>query len=429
VVEQRVHQQRGDGRRSSAALTTPAASGIPEATHSVRIASTVESVEAMRALWEGLRVDNLDANIDYFLTVATHLPGTLSPHVVVIERDGRGPMIVVARLEERRFPVKVGYRDLVRPRLRSIVVAFDGILGAQTTADVEACVEALGESLRRKGIDAIVLQKVAVDSPLFEAAARFGGRSRLRGLPSATRWLLDLPDTMEALLERRSAKARKETRYEERKLLRTYEDDVSVERLDLGPRDRLRTDMETVAQTTYQRALGVGGGESGLDAALIDLGLDKGWLRVWMLYLRGVPVAFWKGTAQGHVFATDTPGYDPEYAKDRVGTYVMHAMLADLCADPAITVVDFGHGDAEYKRRYSTRNVEQQDIVLLSGRLRPAMVGGFVSSAAAINRLAYRMLGSTGFATRLRRHWRTRLSKSPSPSPSNSNSNSNSNEE
>ncbi|MFF1879653.1 GNAT family N-acetyltransferase [Leifsonia sp. NPDC058230] len=363
-----------------------------------------------------MRVDNLDANIDYFLTVATHLPGTLSPHVVLVERAGRDPMIVVARLEERRFPVKVGYRELVRPRLRSIVVAFDGILGAETPADLETCVEALGESLRGRGIDAVVLQKVAVDSPVFEAAARLGRRSRLRGLPSATRWLLDLPDSMEALLERRSAKARKETRYEERKLLRTYEDDVLVERLDLGPRDRLRADMEAVAQTTYQRALGVGGGESGLDDALTELGLDNGWLRVWMLYLRGVPVAFWKGTAQGHVFATDTPGYDPAYAKDRVGTYVMHAMLADLCADPAITVVDFGHGDAEYKRRYSTRSVEQQDVVLLARRPRPAMVGGFVSSTAAVNRLAYRLLGSTGFAARLRRRWRTRLSTS-NPTP------------
>jgi hypothetical protein len=372
----------------------------------------------MRAVWESLPASNLDANLDYFLTVAAYLPETISPYVILIEREGRTPMLIVARLERRVFPVKVGYREIFRPRLRSVVVAFDGILGAETADELELCIETLRDTLRTRGIQAVVLQKPTIGSDVFGlATARARGLHGIHGLSSATRWLLDLPPSLDDLLEQRSARVRKDIAYRERKLFRDNDNEVSVVRLDRESRERLFGDVEAVAKTTYQRALGVDGAANGLEDALTDVALEHGLLRVWMLYLRGVPVAFWKGTVQGTVFAIGTPGYDPAHSKDHVGTYSMHRMIEDLCEDPAIEVIDYGHGDAEYKRRYSTRSLEQKDVVMLSNRPTALATGAFISTMFAANRLARRLLGDSGLAARLRRRWRSQATPTAQTSP------------
>jgi hypothetical protein len=384
----------------------------------VTVARSSEEVEALRSLWQSIHVPNLDADIDYFLTVVTHLPGVIGPHVVCITRGVRSPMLVVARLEHHTFPVRIGYREVLRPSLRAVVVSFDGILGATDDDDIAICVRALRETLSHGDSDALIVQNATIGSSVHRAALDVSSRaSRLHGIPTTTRWFADLPDTMDALLERRSAKARKEVRYEERRLRRKYGDGIALVRLDHGDHLVLHADLEQVAGKTYQRALGVGADSSGMGEALTSLGLRKGWLRVWMLYLQNTPVAFWWGNVHGQTFAIDTPSFDPAYSKDGVGIFVMHAMLEELCRDPLISAVDFGHGDAEYKRRYATRSLDQQDVVLLATRVRPLFVGAFISTLLVANRLAYRALRHTRLAERLRHIWRSRLAAKVSHGP------------
>ena len=375
------------------------------------LASTPQEVQDLRTTWQSMSVSNLDADIDYFLTVVTHLPGVIAPHVLLVERSGRPAMIVVARLERHAFPVSVGYTEVLRPHLTTIVVSFDGILGAQTPGDLAAAVRALRASLRDGPAGAVILQKVSVASALHRAITTGTPRIlRVGGLPTTRRWFVALPDTLDLLLERRSVRARKEAHYESRRLRRKY-DDVSVVRLDLDSLERVRTDIETVARTTYQRALGVGASESALDRALTALGFEQGRLRVWMLYIDGSPAAFWWGNQHGDTFAINTPGFDPRFAKDGVGIFVLHAMLDELCQDPTVTVADFGHGYAEYKERYASESVEQQDAILLASRPGPLLVGQFVAVVAVVNRLAYRMLHDQPVVGKLRKRWRARLTR------------------
>jgi CelD/BcsL family acetyltransferase involved in cellulose biosynthesis len=375
----------------------------------VTLASTPEHVEALRELWRTLPVPNLDADIDYFLTVVAHLPGVIAPHVLRVERAGRPPMIIVARLERHAFPVTVGYTEVLRPHLTTVVVSFDGVLGAETHDDFTSAVQALHASVRTVSAGAFILQKTTLDGQLHRAALAGSSRlTRVGGLPATRRWFVDLPDTLDLLLERRSVKARKEARYESRRLRRKYAD-LTVLRLDRDGLERVQNDIEAVARTTYQRALGVGASESPLGRALTALTLEQGWLRVWMLYLDGAPAAFWWGNQHGDTFAIDTPGFNPAYAKDGVGIFVMHEMLDELCQDPTVSVVDLGHGYAEYKERYATLSVEQRDVVVLAARPGPILTGQFVALVARVNRLAYRLLREHALAQRLRRSWRARL--------------------
>ena len=378
-------------------------------TEQVTIASTSAEVEAIRHVWESLPVPNLDANIDYFSTVVRHLPGVIAPHVIRIERSGHAPLVIVARLEMHSFPVTIGYKRVVDPQLRTIVVAFDGVLGAQSADDLRSCVRALRSSLDGGLADAVVFQKITLGSPLHAAVVAGSSRIlRIHGFATTKRWLLDLPDSLGTLLDRRSSRAGKKARAEERIIQRDH-DDLRLVRLDGEGLERVQADLETVAGKTYQRGLGVGASTSDLGTALTALALDHGWLRVWMLYLQGVPVAFWWGKLHEGTFAADTPGFDPAYSKYHVGNFVMHAMIDELCRDPEAHTLDFGNGDARYKERYSTHFLDQTDVVILAPRLRPLAVGMVVSTLFTARQLGYRLVYNSRFADRIRRSSRSRL--------------------
>ena len=94
--------------------------------------------------------------------------------------------------------------------------------------------------------------------------------------------------------------------------------------------------------------------------------MERGWFRAYVLYLDDEPIAFWQGQAYNGVFSTGVPGFDPAYAEHRVGNYVLFKLIADLCADESIDTLDYGFGDAEYKRRFGTRSWEEQDVHLFA---------------------------------------------------------------
>jgi hypothetical protein len=375
-----------------------------------KVARSEQDVAALRPLWEALSPANVDADIDYVLTVVRNHAPTISPFTLRVDRPDGEPMLVVARLDDYAYPVKVGYRELFRFRLRTIVVAFDGILGAESEADQRRCVEELLATVRRGDADAVIFQKLEVGSPLQRVVANQKGLAAVRGVESSTQWLIDLPDSLDEFLARRSTSTRQRIRTDNRKLVRKY-DDVKVVRLDLLEPEAMLAELEKVSRKAYQRALGVGATNTELGRALILGSQRQGWLRAWMLYLDGIPVAFWLGTLYRGVFTIDSPSFDPAYAKDSVGMYSMFAMVEDLCADPAAEVLNLGHGDAEYKRRHATRTTQVRDEILLARRLRPLAVGWMLRAVFWARRTAYRVLARDGYVDRLRKSSRARLAQ------------------
>ena len=90
---------------------------------------------------------------------------------------------------------------------------------------------------------------------------------------------------------------------------------------------------------------------------------EHGWFRAHMLYLDGAPIAFCGGEGFRRALPLRHPGYDPEYADYRVGNYVLMKLIEDLCEDPELTLLDFGFGDAEYKRRFGDRSWSEEDVL------------------------------------------------------------------
>jgi CelD/BcsL family acetyltransferase involved in cellulose biosynthesis len=141
---------------------------------------------------------------------------------------------------------------------------------------------------------------------------------------------------------------------------------------------------------------------------LIDLARDQGWLRVWMLYIDEQPVAFWWGITHAGVLGIGSPGYLPEFSKDRVGYYVLRRMLEDAANDPGTHAIDFGTGDADYKERFGDLRSEVSDVLLFARRPRPQAVRALLVLQLRGLALGRASLARTGRTDALRRWWRRR---------------------
>ena len=159
---------------------------------------------------------------------------------------------------------------------------------------------------------------------------------------------------------------------------------------------------------TYQHGLGAGFSDSERDRALLELALARGWYRAFVLYLDGVPNAFWHGMTYGRTFYTGPTGYDPASRDLRLGTYVLSKMVERVCGEA--DWMDFGVGDAEYKRHFADEHLVEEDVLVFAPRAKPVALNLARSGVLGASHAGRAVLARSGKLDQARRRWRSRRS-------------------
>jgi CelD/BcsL family acetyltransferase involved in cellulose biosynthesis len=380
----------------------------------VRVARSVEEVERLRPAWQTIRWGRIDADLDFYLAVVRGRQNVVRPHVVVLERGGAVAGMAVARVEEQKLASSVGYRAVYRPSVRSLTLVHGGVAGADSRETAEALLHELCGELARGAADVLNLPSLRADLPFHAAATNGATRLPRERSESRTHRRLRLPGSLDELLRANSSKTREGVERYRKRLRRDHGEKLAVEVLRVpGDAERIFRDLEAVAAKTYQHGLGVAFGDREEQRELTLLGLERGWFRAYVLYLEGVPVAFWPGYAYSGTFFIGTPGYDPRYAEYRVGQYLMTEMIDDLCRDEDVDYLDYGFGDSEYKRRFADESWEEADALLFAPTFKGRRIrAGRVAVSASV-RVAKRLLGEERQA-RLKQGWRRRRSANSS---------------
>jgi Acetyltransferase (GNAT) domain len=392
------------------ATTTPlVTTGGPIVRH-----TTGDAIASVRDGWLALSPRRLDADPDYLAAVSAVRPEVISPYVAMLEQAGSPTAMAVGRLETYALPCKVGYQRIRLPKLRTITIVDGGMLGELAGGHAERLVRELIAVVDSGEVEALAFHRLPVGSPAHAAVLRVGddvSRRRFRVDAARPRWLLDLPASREDYLRSRSRSTRESLRRYEKKFEKDFAGRIEVRRFETADDlDTMITDMEPVAAKSYQRSLGVGFADNREFRELIELGMRRGWFRAWVLYVDGVSSAFWFGFGYAGVFSIGSPGYDPALGDYRVGNYVHLRMIDDLCHDPTISSVDYGTGDAEYKRRFGSTSSDEQDVLLFGRGLRPLGARLGLDVAAGVNRAAKAVLRGRQ-AEAIRRRWRHRSSR------------------
>ncbi|MGH3041575.1 MAG: GNAT family N-acetyltransferase [Gaiellaceae bacterium] len=378
----------------------------------IEVARTLEEVEALRPVWERLERNYINSDIDFFLTHVRHAPRVLRPHVVRVE-DGDGAVgLAVARLEDARSPTRLGYAMVFNPHVRSLTVVYGGLLGSDERT-VGRLVDAVGASIGRKEADVVRIRMLPLGSPVYEAArdgVSFLRREHFRR--PVTHWRSAIPGSLDEFLAARSKERRRHVRRYAKRLQESYGGEIEIRRLNArADVDRLFADSEAVHGQTYQAKLGVGFSEGELNRRLTEACMDRGWFRGYVLYLRGQPVSFWHGNVYAGVFWSVATGYDPAYAEERPGTYLLMRLIEDLCADETVHTIDFGFGDADYKSNFGDQSWLEEDVAVVEPRPKAVAINLGLSGLRGTVRTAQAVVTRTGQLPAARRRWRARLSE------------------
>jgi CelD/BcsL family acetyltransferase involved in cellulose biosynthesis len=377
----------------------------------VTVARTLEEVEALRDVWEALPGGVVTTDIDSFVTMLRASEQASTPHVVVVEREGIVQALAIGRLEEVELSAQVGYKSVYSPRVRAITISYGGLLGEVSTPIAALLHKRLREALAGGEADVVRFRNLRVGSPMHALATTAPPfTSRQHVSTRTTHWTRELPPSYDDFLASLSSRTREGVRRYSRKLEREYGERLTLRRF-RGPEllEQFLADARAVAEKTYQHSLGAAITEGAALQNLIELAAARDWFRGWVLSIDSKPAAFWHGIAWRNVFSIGVPGYEPDYAHLRVGTYVLMKAVEDLCGDEAVDTLDFGFGDAEYKRRFGTDRWEEEDVLVYAPTFRGLRVNltrtVVLKSAAAARRAGER----TPALQNLKRRWRSRL--------------------
>jgi CelD/BcsL family acetyltransferase involved in cellulose biosynthesis len=174
-----------------------------------------------------------------------------------------------------------------------------------------------------------------------------------------------------------------------------------------------------VSRKTYQRNL--------LDVALPETAefeaelrrqAERDAMRGYLLFFRGTAIAYAYGTACGDYLGFRCIGHDPAFADLSPGIVLISQALGSVIGEARFALIDFGSGEAQYKRIFATGSVRCATVLLFRPTLRHlAMVAAHVACTAASDGCAS-LLGRFGFKEHVKRYFRTRSGMPPPRSPS-----------
>ncbi len=380
-----------------------------ESGYELHVARSDVELEPLRPDWERLNRDP-NAEPEFFRLINSIRDSVVRPHVIALRKRGLLTGLVVARLVRTQFQCSIGYKTLRVGTVRQIEVLHGGLVGDCGGHCATLIVDELIAALGRNEADVVFLSYPDTASDVFRAALERPRRHyRDRVIQAQPHWRTRLPASLDGFLGRLSQKHRYWIRRMGRLLEAEFPGRIEHRRFsDYADIDSLASDLEAVAEKTYQRGLGDGFTKIREQVARLEFCRRQGWSVGRVICIDGRPCAFWMGTVYRNVFHSEATGYDPAYRKNELGTIVFMKLIEDLC-QARVEAIDFGLGDALYKQRFGEERWDEACVRIFAPSwrgLRFSLLRTFVERPAlAARRLAERL----GIDQRLRTLWRRRL--------------------
>jgi hypothetical protein len=394
------------GARLGATEATPvAAESASNVT--VRVLQKVEEVEGLRdcwSAWPGTR----DSDIDTLLSVCRTSPDVLAPYVIVAQQRGGPSALLAGRIVRRNFALRIGYFDLFKPLLNVLTIPYGGLRGDASPEVCELFVAQIIKSLSNRLADVGVFEHLDSESPLFRSA-RSSPSLPVRDHFLAVRphWRRVLPPSIEQLHAGLSGHEKKRFRQIAKKLNTDFSGSVRVERCgtpsDLGQTLDI---VEEIARKSWQRQSGIGFNTSEALSEFLRMQAERGWLRIYILYLAEKPCAFWMGANYQGTFFNDFIGYDPVYARYSLGTYLLSKTMEEFCSE-GLEAIDFGFTDDEYKRRFGNLMRLEGNVHIFARSPKGVALSAMKAMTTMLHEPTRKILERTNLTQKVKKIWRS----------------------
>lgn len=310
------------------------------------------------------------------------------------------------RLRQSKLRLLLGEVTVVRLPFRALQLYGDVIVGEN--AEVARACDALAEiSLP---YDGLTLEEIPTSSALWRAL-KHGNKKFLVFERSRTpHYVIDLPSNYADYFQQLSQKTRTNIRRGARQLeARLGACEVRKFTAPEHVVDMIRL-IEGIAIKTFHYHL------LGQDLTMSNEQLirnlttyaQQGWLRGYVLLGNNRPVAYAVGYLVNGCYQYELVGYDPEFANASPGIVLLAQIVEDLVSTGTANLLDFGAGEASYKRLFSNRSYEDGALLVCRRTLYAGSAAMTERLFANTSRLGVRILERTGMKSRLKKFIRSK---------------------
>lgn len=186
------------------------------------------------------------------------------------------------------------------------------------------------------------------------------------------RYYIDVDGPFEEYLKKFSSKSRKNLKREVSKFAELSGGSISWrEFIDPTEMRVFYQWARRVSERTYQEQL-IHAGLPSTDSFQQEMlhAAARNSVRGYVLFHSDKPIAYHYCLVQQDVIVSDYVGYDPDFRQWRPGTVLLYLMLQKIFTERLFRRFDFGEGEAEYKRFFSTASTAVADLYFFRPTLR-----------------------------------------------------------
>lgn len=344
---------------------TPATSEGNAASAEMHV-STIHTMEDLRGLlpeWREFLTHGVQGARFYGdpVNVESNLENgkSLAPFIVVVRRQGRIVCLAPFYINRMRFKIKLSVLTVASLPIRMLKLFGDRILCGNDCPPRE-CFDAVMEELRRqrKSFDLLFLDALDCADPLWQYCAELrsrGGAFRVSLASAAVEkvHVVRIDSTHDAYLASLTPSTRQELRRKTRRLLNDHGGQlVKVTRPEQVA--EFLDQLDTVYRTSWQaKTFGYQPRNTEQQRRCFERIAQQGWLRSYLLRQKDQPIAFELGYQYGGIYYGEECGFDPDKASLGPGSVLLHLVVEDLFKEDRPKLLDFGLGDAVYKRSFA----------------------------------------------------------------------------
>lgn len=334
----------------------------------------------------------------------------VQPHIMLVRSASQAMTILIGRCITRAIRCKLGYTTVPNMKLRCLDILRGGVIGDESDHAIGVLAVYLNGMLESGAIDLIAANYLPAEHRLrAEFMVNAKAMSIVSSPPTVNHRFTLTPGSFADTMKQLSGKRRYQVRRENRLLMEHFDQDVQfVELARVEEVDQAIGWASNIARHTYKRSLGAGCRDDAKWRTILQSDALAGRLRAWFLICRGEPIAYVLASVHDRVCFVDDLGFLPQYARLSPGKNTLVRAIERLC-EQGMGCVDYGIGDAEYKRVFGTTSDREATLHVYAGTVR-ARISAFIEhSVRRANTVGGRVLDRFEIMKSIRKRWRTRL--------------------
>ena len=325
----------------------------------IRHLCELETLRSIWQTWPGTR----DSDLDFFSSAVRTRGSGCEPHVIVLARNRRPEAILVGRCERKRLPVKLGRITICQPEVNILEFVHGGLRGIASPENCQALLQRVMRSLDQGEADLALWERIDVHSPLYSGVLKLRPFALCNHFHcDGDQWFMNFPKGLDDFLSSLCRGQRSKLRRKYKRVLNRFADRLQVRQFcSVGDLEVAISIMEGIAgKSVKRRRFGWGFFDTPQIREQMFIAAERGWLKIYVLYLEDKPAAFWMGTAYGGCLQADHVGYDAAWGEFSPGIFLFLNILEDL-RDASIEVVDFGGRSSQLKQCFgASRRTESR---------------------------------------------------------------------